>query len=79
MTGRKGRVVKTINGKTQYESRCQDDSSLERVNMDEKERFMDGKKLIAIISEAASNGISLQSDRRAKNQLRRVHITLELP
>ncbi|KAK8767521.1 hypothetical protein V5799_005700 [Amblyomma americanum] len=79
MTGRKGRVVSTDNGTIQYESRSEVDVPLETLNLTEKQRFMDGEKHIAIISEAASSGISLQSDRRAKNQARRVHITLELP
>ncbi|XP_049879393.1 protein strawberry notch isoform X2 [Pectinophora gossypiella] len=79
MTGRKGRVVQTEDGQILYESRSEADVPLETLNLTEKQRFMDGEKDVAIISEAASSGISLQSDRRARNQRRRVHITLELP
>nr|XP_049699235.1 protein strawberry notch isoform X1 [Helicoverpa armigera] len=79
MTGRKGRVVQTEEGQILYESRSEADVPLETLNLTEKQRFMDGQKDVAIISEAASSGISLQSDRRARNQRRRVHITLELP
>ncbi|XP_052798983.1 protein strawberry notch homolog 1-like isoform X2 [Mya arenaria] len=78
MTGRKGRVVCTDEG-ISYESRSENDVPLEILNLTEKQRFMDGEKNIAIISEAASSGISLQADRRVINQRRRVHITLELP
>jgi hypothetical protein len=78
MTGRRGRIVGTDDGAA-YESRSEADVPLEILNLMEKKRFMDGDKLVAIISEAASSGISLQADRRALNQKRRVHITLELP
>jgi hypothetical protein len=79
MTGRKGRVVQDEKGDVRYESRSEQDIPLETLNLTEKDRFMRGEKDVAIISEAASSGISLQADRRVANQKRRVHITLELP
>jgi hypothetical protein len=80
MTGRKGRVVNNKNNNEfVYETRSECDVPFEFMNMVQKERFMNGEKLIAIISEAASSGISLQANRRNSNQCRRVHITIELP
>ena len=53
-------------GSVQYQLRTESDVSIEMLNITEKQRFMNGEKNIAIISEAASSGISLQADRRAK-------------
>ena len=73
MTGRKGRVVQDqISGDVRYESRSEADIPLETLNLAEKDRFMNAEKDVAIISEAASSGISLQADRRVKNQVRTV-------
>ncbi|KJH46288.1 hypothetical protein DICVIV_07676 [Dictyocaulus viviparus] len=61
MTGRKGRIVTRDDGEVEYELRhAGADVPLELMNMDEKDKFMKGEKKIAIISEAASSGISLQ-------------------
>jgi len=84
MTGRKGRIVHKQQNQANtnsyvYETRNEFDVPVELLNVAQKEKFMNGQKLIAIISEAASSGISLQANRRNANQFRRVHITIELP
>ncbi|XP_047315332.1 protein FORGETTER 1 [Impatiens glandulifera] len=80
VTGRRGMLVRVSGGKgVTYQARNTKDVTMEMVNMHEKQLFMDDKKLVAIISEAGSAGVSLQADRRALNKRRRVHITLELP
>mmetsp|Transcript_37967 Transcript_37967/g.61745 ORF Transcript_37967/g.61745 Transcript_37967/m.61745 type:complete len:1109 (+) Transcript_37967:282-3608(+) len=84
MTGRTHRILPGKTGLSKncsYEARdkqCILDKSSDSLNIHEKNDFMSGKKYIAIISGAASTGISLHADKRAKNQRRRVHITCEL-
>ncbi|XP_029633048.1 protein strawberry notch homolog 1 isoform X1 [Octopus sinensis] len=84
MTGRRGRVVRSNDtGCPRYELRDSlssgSSSELESLNVNERNNFMDGRKLVAIISDAASTGISLHADVRAPNQRRRHHLTIELP
>lgn len=49
MTGRKGRVVSTEDGGVQYELRNEDEIPLELINLTEKDRFMNGKKVRFLI------------------------------
>ena len=92
MTGRPGRIVRHPNNHQQFvyskrggsSSSSSDqeptDDNNDRINLVEKQKFMDGKKSVAIISDAASTGISLHA---ARNSLachkRRIHYTIELP
>ena len=49
MTGRKGRVITGKNGTVQYELRSERDYPLEMLNIAEKQRFMNGEKVINFI------------------------------
>lgn len=53
-------VKRKIVSQIEYESRSETDVPLELINIRERERFMNGEKNIAIVSAAASSGISLQ-------------------
>ena len=80
ITGRKCRLGYDRDGNPVEISRAKTlGVSQKRVNIEEMRAFQAGGKLVAIISDAGSTGISLHADRRAKNQRRRVHMTLEIP
>jgi hypothetical protein len=53
--------------------------ALESVNLVEQRHFSEGRKLVALISDASSTGISLHASRTFRNSRRRVHLSLELP
>lgn len=92
MTGRNGRILRNKFGKYKYVKRygskqkvyglsmpvnAEDEN--DRLNIIEKRKFMEGKKNVAIISDAASTGISLHADKRCKSShKRRVHFTIEV-
>lgn len=83
LTGRKARQIRVFDESkgrmvVSYEKR-KGKGRFDQINIEERENFQSGRKFVAILSEAASTGISLQADKRVLNQRRRVHITLELP
>eukprot|EP00985_Skeletonema_marinoi_P016063 scaffold8533_cov126-Skeletonema_marinoi.AAC.1 len=93
MTGRSGRILRKTDNTFRYTKRFQSaqtsyglsmptnrEDESDCLNVKERKLFMDGKKHVAIISDAASTGVSLHSDRRCKSShKRRVHFTIELP
>jgi hypothetical protein len=79
LTGRKRRLIRDPkSGKIVYKKRAPEGVAMDRVNVHEMNQFQGGKKRVAIISDAASMGISLHASNRAANKQRRVHLTLEL-
>src|SRR5438552_9262538 len=79
LTGRTRRLIRDPrNGQVQYKKRAPEGIAMDRTNLFEMEQFQSGKKRIAIISDAASTGISLHASNREENRQRRVHLTLEL-
>ena len=72
--GRKGRLVRQKGGTgVKWEARnasgVAEGTMLDLINVHERELFLDGTKLVAVISEAASAGISLHADRSAFHDL----------
>lgn len=79
MTGRSRRYIRNRAGKLVLESRGSGgtgEDAMNDINVIERSKFMSGEKLIAIISDAASTGISLHADRAVKNQRKRMHLTM---
>lgn len=79
LTGRTRRLIRdSRSGRVEYKKRAPEGIAMHRTNVHEMEQFQSCKKRIAIISDAASMGISLHASNRADNKQRRVHITHEL-
>lgn len=84
MSGRSHRMVRRRDGTFAYVARCEElKCSSDQVNLMEQGHFQKGTKKVCVVTEVASAGISLHSDRRQVRSdfqpPRRTMISLELP
>ncbi|CAN0580644.1 unnamed protein product, partial [Ectocarpus sp. 12 AP-2014] len=61
MTGRRGRLVRRVRGDAGFKYDLRPENEETSLNIRERELFMSGKKRVAIISDAASTGVSLHA------------------
>ncbi len=78
ITGRTKRLERDqATGAVRYVKRAREGVSIEKASEDEMRLFQEGRKRIAILSEAGSTGISLHDDSRNPVSRRRVQILLQ--
>lgn len=75
LTGRKERYD-DVSGK--FITRGDPGTARKDINIAEMKKFQNGDKRVAVLSSAAGTGISLHADKGAKNQQKRVQITLQV-
>lgn len=79
ITMRRSRVLKTQDDTYHYQMRAQTDAALDQLNFREIQSFLSGSKQVALITEAATCGVSLVQGDGAGNQRKVQHFTMELP
>lgn len=79
LTGRKKVLRRNPStGKTEYVKRADAGTPADKVNLEEMRKFQAGEKRVAILSQAASTGISLHASVRAENRQLRHHVTWQV-
>lgn len=80
ITGREKKLIADpVTRKPLEVKRVQDKNvSIDDINLHEMARFQNDEARVAIISQAASTGISLHADLKKKNQRKRMHIVAQL-
>jgi len=79
LSGRKRQLLRDkVTGEVKYVPRAIEGVASNRINNHEKTLFQNGEKRLAVITAAASTGISLHSSKKEKNKQKRVMITVQM-